>query len=144
MVWFFRQTFCKKALHNSVNQPVVQSLVNPRLPGLLPRLSRRRRTAALPPLAQTRSACGSSGGAADQERVRADGGRRRAGMDGRRRAGAQVVPGGCDAAGGVRTRTTAWPALGRHRGSMWVRAAVRAQTGRPSLPRRRPVDSGGE
>jgi hypothetical protein len=142
MVWFFRQTFCKKALHNSVNQPIVQSLINPRSPGLLPRLSRQRQTAALPPLPQTRSACGrptacgrgrptacgSSGSATDQERVRADG-RRCAGTDGRRRAGARVVRGGRDAAGGVRavggvrTRTATWPMLRRQRGSMWKRAA---------------------
>jgi hypothetical protein len=51
MVWFFRQTFCKKTLSNSVNQPAIQSLVT--LAGLLPRLSRRRQTAPLPPLPQT-------------------------------------------------------------------------------------------
>jgi hypothetical protein len=76
MVWFFHQTFCKKALHNFVNQPVVQSLVNPRLPGLLPRLSRRRRTAALPPLPQARSACGRpAGGVRELGRCRRPGAR---------------------------------------------------------------------
>jgi hypothetical protein len=54
-------------------------------------------------------------------------------------AGARVVPGGRKwpaawerAAGGVR----ALGRPGRQGGSMWARATARAQTGRPSLPRR--------
>jgi hypothetical protein len=94
-----------------VNQPVVQSLVNPRSPGILPRLYGSTPT----PTAdqeRVRPAGGmqarTAGGVRELEQCRRPGacagGRRRAGADGQRRAGARVFPGGRDAAGDVTTQ----------------------------------------
>jgi hypothetical protein len=111
MVWIFRRTFCKKPLHNLMNQPALQFLVNIAgqllfsLSSLLPtpRSSRRRRRQTAPLSSADQAprfwwpemcwhrrpeACWHGWPVACWRGRPAAGGRRHAGASGRRRAGA--------------------------------------------------------